>query len=116
MVVMSGMRLRGVLYTPAEVYSIGGTVLDKLTKESFEPAAGSVFALSLGDGSTLPLELTEVRGNGLHGRTRREQFSLRFRGPASPALVQHIYRLEHESLGTLEIFLVPIEKSAGGMI
>ena len=90
-------------------------MLDKLTLEAFQPIAGSVFDVSLGGGSVIPLQLTEVLGNGLHGKTR-EQFSLRFRGPASPALVQHIYHLEHPSLGALEIFLVPIGKDAGGMI
>jgi hypothetical protein len=91
-------------------------VLDKLTKESFVPATGSVFALPLGDGTTVRLELFEVLGNGLQGRARREQFALHFRGPASPALVQRTYQLEHQSLGTLEIFLVPVEKNADGMI
>jgi hypothetical protein len=90
-------------------------VLDKLTLETFQPIAGSVFDLSLGGGATIPLQLTEVLGNGLHGK-EREQFALHFRGPASPALVQHIYRLEHPNLGALEIFLVPIGKDAGGMI
>lgn len=91
-------------------------MLDNLTKETFQPITGSVFELSLDSGSTIPLELTEVLGNGLQGRSRREQFSLHFRGPATPALAQRIYRLEHTSLGVLEIFLVPIQRDAGGMI
>ena len=91
-------------------------MLDKLTKETFEPMMGSVFALQLGEGQTLPLELSAVRGNGLQGMAKREQFSLHFRGPAAPALVQRTYRLEHAQLGTLEIFLAPIGRDAAGMI
>ena len=90
-------------------------MLEKLTKETFEPAAGSVFALQLGEGQTVPLELSAVRGNGLQGMATREQFALHFRGPSAPVLAQRIYRLEHPDLGALEIFLVPIQRDAGGM-
>jgi hypothetical protein len=91
-------------------------MLDKLTKETFEPLIGGVFELSLGEGQALPLELSAVNGNGLQGMAKREQFSLHFRGPASPALVQRTYRLEHVLLGSLDIFLVPIRRDATGMI
>ena len=90
-------------------------MLDKLTKETFEPIKGGVFELSLGEGQTLPLELSAVLGTGLQGMAKREQFSLHFRGPATPALVQRTYRLEHAQLGPLEIFLVPIRSDASGM-
>jgi hypothetical protein len=91
-------------------------VLDKLTKESFEPITGSVFTVRLGEDATMALQLTAVAGNGLKGAASREQFSLHFRGPATPALAQRIYRLEHPHLGALEIFLVPIRKDSAGMI
>jgi len=91
-------------------------VLDKLTKESFEPLKGSVFTVRLGEETTLPLELIVVAGNGLRGTASREQFSLHFRGHATPALVQRTYRLEHAQFGALEIFLVPIRRDADGMI
>jgi hypothetical protein len=91
-------------------------MLDKLTKETFEPITGGVFELSLGEGQTLPLELSAVLGTGLQGMANREQFSLHFRGPATPTLAQRIYRLEHPRLGALEIFLVPIRRDATGMI
>lgn len=91
-------------------------MLDRLTKETFVPVTGTLFQLAIENGPAIPLELVEVAGNGLQGRARREQFSLRFRGPATPALVQRIYRLEHATLGALEIFLVPIQKDSDGMI
>jgi hypothetical protein len=38
----------------------------------------------------------------------RAPFSLEFRGGPDPPLPQRIYRLEHDELGAIEIFLVPI--------
>jgi hypothetical protein len=90
-------------------------MLDKVTKETFEPIKGGVFELLLAGGQTLPLELSAVLGTGLRGLAKREQFSLHFRGPATPVLPQKIYRLQHPSVGALEIFLVPIRRDASGM-
>ena len=42
-------------------------MLDKVTKDTFEPIKGQVFQLSLDDGQQLPLELVEVLGTGLKG-------------------------------------------------
>ncbi|MGC3988450.1 MAG: hypothetical protein QM796_01950 [Chthoniobacteraceae bacterium] len=44
----------------------------------------------------------------------RAPFSLTFRGPSGLYLPQGIYRLEHEAMGALEIFLVPIAPDAQG--
>ena len=90
-------------------------MLDKLTKETFEPIKGQVFQLALGEDRHLPLELAAVLGTGLKGLASREQFSLHFRGPRTPALPQRIYRLEHPQLGALDIFLVPIRSDSSGM-
>ena len=38
----------------------------------------------------------------------RAPFSVVFEGGPSPPLPQRIYRVEHDGLGALEIFLVPI--------
>jgi len=90
-------------------------MLDKVTKQTFEPIKGGVFELVIGGGQTIPLELSAVLGTGLQGAASREQFSLHFRGPATPVLPQKIYRLQHPSLGALDIFLVPIRRDASGM-
>jgi hypothetical protein len=91
-------------------------VLDKLTKDTFEPLQGETFSLAHDGGTTLSLALVAVLGNGLRGSATREQFAIHFRGPAIPALPQRIYPLQHETLGTLEIFLVPIKRDADGMM
>ena len=38
----------------------------------------------------------------------RAPFSLVFQGSPDPPLPQRIYRVEHDALGAIEIFLVPI--------
>lgn len=85
-------------------------MLDKLTKETFEPRKGETFTLSGGGADRLDLELVEVRGTGLQGNADREQFSVHFHGPADPILPQSIYRLENEEMEAMELFLVPIAR------
>jgi len=46
---------------------------------------------------------------------RVESFSLLFRGPISPFFPQAIYRLHHEKLGTMDLFLVPMGPDRDGM-
>ena len=45
----------------------------------------------------------------------RRPFSVVFRAPPGMPLPQRIYRLEHDELGTLDMFLVPIGPDADGM-
>ena len=40
-------------------------MLDKVTKQTFEPIKGGVFQLVIGEGQTIPLELSAVLGTGL---------------------------------------------------
>ena len=61
------------------------------------------------------LYLVEAEGTGERAAgLERDPFRLVFLGPADPVLPQRTYRLEHEGLGTLEIFLVPIAQDARG--
>ena len=39
-----------------------------------------------------------------------------FRGPLAPVMPQRIYPLAHETLGSLELFIVPIGPRDGGMV
>ena len=81
--------------------------LETVTAADFVPHTGSSFALSLPGGETLALTLLEVSPLGRDAPQRRP-FSLLFAGPVAPPLVQQIYPLRHESLGALDIFLVPV--------
>jgi hypothetical protein len=94
-------------------------VLERLTATDFEPALGRTFILDAGDAGRLELELLAA---ALHdpdapaedSSGARAPFTLVFRGPSEPILPQSIYRLEHESVGALEIFIVPIGQNTAG--
>ena len=85
--------------------------LDALTVEDFESHAGGTFRLLATP--EIEMKLTRVRR---HGEALREggAFSLFFVAPRGPFLPQAIYPIAHPSLGTLEIFIVPIGPMEGG--
>src|SRR5258708_38328455 len=91
------------------------TDLTNLTSDDFAPHAGSRFRLHA-EGAAEPLELVLVEVTSGRRGVRRDDraFSLAFRGPRGLYLPQRIYRLEHEALGTLEIFLVSIAPDPQG--
>jgi Domain of unknown function (DUF6916) len=80
-----------------------------LTEQEFSKHVGTKFQLEL-DQQTIPLNLVEVKGYlpNENEQGGMERFSAYFDGPASLRLPQAIYRLQHDSMGQFEIFLVPI--------
>ncbi len=82
--------------------------LSHYTRATFESYLNSIFRLYAGS-TTVDLALVEVMDlipGTSNPQTGRECFSLLFRG-GSVALPQHSYKLEHPSLGTFQLFLVP---------
>jgi len=92
-------------------------MLDQLGSTDFAPYLNQIFRLRLEGIEPLELELVQVAPAGQLARPgSREPFSLQFLGPVSSQyLVQHIYRLEHDALGALDIFLVPLGPEDGRM-
>lgn len=85
-----------------------------LEKATFADKLRTKFRLRLNDTKAIELELTELQeGESYPGQ---EQFSLMFKGPAEVYLPQSIYPLEHEEMGTIELFLVPIGREPDGFI
>lgn len=84
-------------------------MLDQLQLTTFEPLVGQTFSLRPSPDSQ-SVELVLAEANALaHGDGRpRAPFSLVFTGPFEPVMPQRIYRLEHQAVGALELFLVPI--------
>lgn len=80
----------------------------------FEPLVGSRFLLRLDDAGSLPACLVQARP-GCGGGDGRQPFSLTFEAPAEPALPQRIYRLEHPQLEAMDLFLVPVARTATGL-
>jgi hypothetical protein len=80
---------------------------DTLSIDDFRPLLNDHFRIAPDGAEAFEVELVEVteipREPG-----GRVPFSLVFQGGPNPPLEQRIYRVEHDGLGELEIFLVPI--------
>jgi hypothetical protein len=82
-------------------------MLETVTVDDFRPLLGDRFRVLPETAPPFEVELIEVteipRSPG-----GRVPFSLVFRGGPNPPPAQRMYRVEHDDLGELEIFLVPI--------
>jgi hypothetical protein len=92
-----------------------------VTARGYDPAMPELadFRTALDTPFTVPggaaLRLVEAAPSGERAPgMERDPFRLAFLGPADPVLPQRTYRLEHDALGTLDVFLVPIAQDAGG--
>jgi hypothetical protein len=90
-------------------------MLQDLTPASFEAHLGTPFRIHYGGPSPLEAVLYEVKAHEPHPGPRAQPFSVYFRAAGPGALPQRIYPVEHEHMGKLEIFLVPIGPDAQGM-
>jgi hypothetical protein len=80
-----------------------------LTIDTFTPLVGTAFRARTDTDGVVDLRLVEVRPLGHQPQAPRvEPFALEFVGSADVPLDQRTWRLDHESLGAVEIFLVPI--------
>lgn len=87
--------------------------LATVTVEDFERYAGSdfTFRVEVPEGAQAPaLKLVSVRRVGAAVDGRRQPFSLVFEEDRATPLPQSIYPLAHESLGDLDIFIVPLSQ------
>ena len=82
-------------------------MLEDLTVDDFRPLLNDRFRVAPDEAPGFEVELVEVteipREPG-----GRAPFSLVFGGGPNPPLEQRIYRVEHDGLGELDLFLVPI--------
>jgi hypothetical protein len=85
-----------------------------VTVETFAGREGQPFTIQFAD-ALLELTLAEVsRMPGEWGHAdRREPFSVAFTGPVEHILPQSVWPLDHDELGRIELFLVPIEPKDG---
>ncbi len=80
--------------------------LNELTAADFLAVRGGQFRVAAAEFDLQLTAVTEYSG-GQPG-SPRTPFSVVFRGPLSPILPQATYRLEHDGLGTLDLFIVPL--------
>ena len=83
------------------------------SKEQFKEQVHEAFRCQILDGREVELRLEAVEEHV--STATHENFSIIFRGPADMPAEQCVYRLENETLGTFDVFLVPISKDADGM-
>jgi hypothetical protein len=83
--------------------------LEELKEEVFAQHLNTKFYIPLEE-RRVELELTRVAGDKstLDKIAGVNRFALYFLGPADFYLPQRTYRIEHDALGTLEIFIVPV--------
>lgn len=85
--------------------------LENVTVDDFADLVGQKFHLRAEDGTVIHARLIEANvpktRRGL--RFRREHFSIVFDVPVSPELVQAQYRLAHPRLGSIDLFMVPVD-------
>jgi hypothetical protein len=86
-----------------------------LTEQEFSKHVGSEFRIALGE-REVTLKLAEVKGYMPQSTEQggMERFSVFFDGPANVRLPQQSYRLEHDKMGELDLFLVPISGDEKG--
>jgi len=87
-------------------------MFELLTRNSFAPLLNTQFQIERG-GDSVMVELTEV--SELRSSPHHESFSLVFRGPSDAFLSQSMYRLHHNGLGAVDLFLVPIGRDTHGL-
>lgn len=83
------------------------------TIDTFSGHVNTKFVMHHGDSQTAELELISVTDVG--SSARQTQFSLVFLGPDAAPLAQGIYRIDHDELGPMDLFLVPIGRDKSGV-
>ena len=79
--------------------------MTEFNRDRFAEVVGSKFSLTAGD-VTIDLELIEV--SKLRETPHQVGFSLLFLAPKGYSIQQSLYDLEHETLGAMQLFLVPV--------
>lgn len=90
-----------------------------LQSTDFQSQVDQIFSIRLDPegATTIDLQLVSVTELGaVTGTGTRAPFSLHFLGPVSQQyLQQHTYSMVNETLGTFDIFIVPLGAEAGRM-
>jgi len=89
--------------------------LEELTFDVMQPLIGTSFRLAVEGRDDIELKVTDVcKVMERSKRLTRQPFSIYFAGPRDVLVKQGTYRLRHEQLGEMSIFIVPVAQAAGG--
>jgi hypothetical protein len=83
---------------------------EQMPRDDFAAQLNSEFRVD----QNFDAKLIEVTESKLH--PQQESFSMLFLMPHEFPITQGIYNFEHSELGTHDIFVVPIEQSADGIV
>ena len=84
------------------------------SRDDFAACLHTRFRVTLETGAPLALELVTV--SEMQTSAWQQSFSIVFQGPAARLIPQHIYKLVHEKLGELDLFLVPIGQQGDAIL
>jgi hypothetical protein len=87
---------------------------DQLVFETFEPLVGTDFVVAV-DGEPVALNLVEATPFANSAALARAPFGLLFQSGIQQVIPQQLFPLRHETLGELEIFLVPTAQNPTGI-
>lgn len=91
----------------------GNAVNPLPSKEAFVERLNTTFAMRVNDATDVALELVGVDD---HASSEIQQaFSLMFRASPDAPAEQGSYRLDHDTLPAMEIFLVPVRRDHDGL-
>ena len=96
-----------------------------LTMAAFTPYVKTVFRIRTAQSQVMPVTLVEVTDTRtvadkkkttgkISAADGKECFSLYFRGSKRVELPQGTYKIDHDALGRLSLFIVPIDKNGSG--
>ena len=88
-------------------------MLETLTHNEFQGRQGETFAAKTGDGQTFDLELLDVDVKGTEPEGHRTPFSVFFK--TDEHIPQQTVGVEHEEMGSFDLFIVPLGPLPGGM-
>ena len=88
--------------------------IESVNSQSFKEVLHTPFQVAMDGSSPLTLELMAVEEPAAPPHV--EVFCLHFRGPSRPVLPQLIHRLQHDRLGSLQIFLTPLSSDESGTV
>jgi hypothetical protein len=94
--------------------------LDTILLSDFAGRVGNTFRIWIDDNQSVSAELVETHSLGFNPlaggkQAERESFSLQFRALDEWRYPQRIFRVDHNELGSLEFFLVPLGPDDKGM-
>jgi hypothetical protein len=89
---------------------------DAISVETFAPHVGQPFDILQPEGRRVTITLAEAAATPTDNDPRRTRvpFSLIFRPTGELSMEQGMYHLERAGLGTIEVFLVPIQPDRDG--